>query len=592
MLLLLAFSLVAGAATGLTPCVLPVLPALLAASSTGGRRRPLAIVAGLTTTMTLTVIGVASLIDGLGFGDQFLRNFAVVVLAVFGLSLLIPALGRALERPLARLSRYGPRSSGSGIWSGLGVGAALGVVCAPCAGPILGAVISVSATQGASGRLIAVAVAFGLGLTVTLFAIALGGRRVVTRIQAAGRGLALQRGLGLVMVLTAVALTQQLDVRLSTALASDFPSFLTSPTDGLQGSGAIKAQLDNVRGGHARFDSGAPSAAQRAAGAAAAIPGVRTPSLPVLGRAPDFTRTQQWFNTPGGRPLKLASLRGRVVLVDFWTYTCINCIRTFPFLKSLDAKYRKDGLTIVGVHTPEFSFEHNAGNVRASIEQNGLQYPVAQDNEYGTWNAFGNQYWPADYLIDARGRVRHTHFGEGDYGQTEAAVRALLAQAGPARKLGAPANARGEATPTRQATPETYLGTARAERFVGDKPRKGTRSYRAVSAPRLSRFSYGGRWRITGESATAIRGATLTATVQARKVFLVLGSRDRRPRRVQVLLDGHPVGASRAGADVHGGVVTVRRQRLYRLVSLPAEARSRLTLRVDPGISGFAFTFG
>jgi len=269
-------------------------------------------------------------------------------------------LSQALERPLARLSRYGPRSSGNGIWSGLGVGAALGVVCAPCAGPILGAVISVSATQGASGRLVAVAVTFGVGLGLTLFLIALGGRRVVARIQAAGRGVALQRGLGVVMVLTAVALSQQLDVRVSTALASDFPSFLTSPTDGLQGSGAIKAQLDKVRGGHARFDSTAPTSSQRAAGAAVAIPGVRTPSLPVLGRAPDFTGTQQWFNTPGGRRLTLASLRGRAVLVDFWTYTCINCIRTFPFLKSLDAKYRRDGLTIVGVHTPEFSFEHNA----------------------------------------------------------------------------------------------------------------------------------------------------------------------------------------------------------------------------------------
>jgi len=542
--------------------------------------------------MTLTVIGVASLIDRLGFGDQFLRNFAIVVLALFGLSLLVPAISRAIERPLAALSRFGPRSSGSGVWSGLGVGGALGVVCAPCAGPILGAVISVSATQGTSARLVAVAIAFGIGLGITLFAIALGGRRVVARIQAAGRGLTMQRVLGLMMVLTAVALSQQLDVRLTTALASDLPSFLTSPTDGLQGSRAIKAQLDEARGGAAKFDSTAATSSQKAAGAAVAIPGVKTPPLPVLGRAPAFTDTQRWFNTPGGKPLTIASLRGRVVLVDFWTYTCINCIRTFPFLKALDAKYRADGLTIVGVHSPEFSFEHDASNVSASIDQNGLKYPVVQDNNLGTWNAYGNQYWPADYLIDAQGNVRHTHFGEGDYPETEAAVRALLAEAGAARKLGAPANARGDTTATQLATPETYLGTQRAQGFVGITPHNGAQSYGAAAHTGLNEFSYGGSWDITGERATAGTGATLNAGVQAQKVFLVLGSAGGQPRRLQVLLDGKPVTPSEAGADVHDGFVTVRRQRLYRLVSLPRVGRRLLTLRFSPGISGFAFTFG
>jgi cytochrome c biogenesis protein CcdA/thiol-disulfide isomerase/thioredoxin len=591
MLLLLAFSFVAGAGTGLTPCVLPVLPALLAASSTGGRRRPLAIVAGLTATMTLTVVGAASIIEGIGLGDQFLRNLAIAVLALFGVSLIVPALAHALERPLAPLSRFGPRTRGSGIWSGLGVGAALGVVCAPCAGPILGAVISVGATQGTSPRLVAVALAFGIGLGCTLLAIALGGRRLVGRIRAAGRGLVLQRGLGVVMLLTAFALSQQLDIRLTTALANDFPSFLTAPTDGLENSGAIKAQLDKERG-DAKFDSSKPTPRQRAAGNAVAIPGVKTPPLPVLGRAPDFVGTQKWFNTPDGRPLSLASLRGHVVLVDFWTYTCINCIRTFPFLKALDAKYRKDGLVIVGVHTPEFSFEHNADNVRVSIEQNGLKYPVAQDNDYATWNAYGNQYWPADYLIDAEGNVRHTHYDEGDYPESEAAVRSLLAQADAGRKLGAPANARGQAPGTQLATPETYLGTKRAQGFVPTPPRNGTHHYGAVPSPGLNKFSYGGTWSINGERATARRGATLTANVQAQKVFLVLGSAGRDARRVRVLLDGRPIRASEAGSDVRGGSVTVRRQRLYSLVSVPRATASRLTLQFDQGISAFAFTFG
>ncbi len=588
MLLLLAFALIAGAGTGLTPCVLPVLPALLAASSTGGRRRPLAIVIGLTGTLTLTVVGVASLIDQLGFGDQFLRDLAIAVMVLFGLSLIVPALKDALERPLARLSRFGPRSKGEGIWSGLGVGAALGVVCAPCAGPILGAIISVSATQGTSAGLVAVAVAFGLGLGFTLFLIALGGRRVLSRIQRTGRGLGLQRALGIVMLLTAFALSQQYDVRISTALASSFPSFLTSPTDGLQNSGAIKAQLNGVRG-QAKYDSSRATGAQRRAGAAVAIPGVKTPPLPDLGPAPEFTATQRWFNTPGGRPVPLRSLRGRVVLVDFWTYTCINCIRTFPYLKALDAKYRKAGLTIVGVHTPEFSFEHNAENVSAAIQQSGLRYPVVQDNNYGTFMAYGNQYWPADYLIDAQGHVRYTHFGEGDYPQGEAAVRALLAQAG--GNVGTPANARGQQVDTQAATPETYLGSSKAQGFVPSAPRAGVRRYRAVAKPPLSRFSYGGTWRVSGESGTAVADSSITATVQAQKVFLVLGSA-AGPRRVRVFLDGRPISRRDAGPDVHHGVLTVRRQRLYRLVSLPAAKRSRLRLDADPGLSAFAFTFG
>jgi len=591
MLLLLGFSVLAGAGTGLTPCVLPVLPALLAASSTGGRRRPLAIVVGLTSSMVLTIVGVASIIDELGLGDQFLRNFAVVVLALFGVSLIVPRISELLERPAAGLSRFGPRSPGSGVWSGLGVGAALGVVCAPCAGPILGAVISVSATQGASDRVIAVAVAFGIGLGTTLFLLALGGRGLTQRIRWAGRGLALQRLLGVMLLLTAVALSQQLDIRLTTALASDLPSWLSAPTDGLQNSKAIRAQLDKVRG-RARFDSAHPTASQRQAGVAVAIPGVQTPPLPVLGRAPEFVGNQKWFNTPHGRPLTLASLRGRVVLVDFWTYTCINCIRTFPYLKALDRKYRKAGLTIVGVHTPEFSFEHNADNVQASIEQTGLSYAVAQDNDYATWNAYGNQYWPADYLIDANGNVRYTHFGEGDYGPGEAAVRALLAEAGRTRALGVPAHAQGERTAATQLTPETYLGSDKAQGFAPAPPQNGTRQYQARSHPALNQFSYGGLWRISGEGATALPGATLNATVQAQKVFLVLGSAGNRPRTLRLLLNGRPIKPSESGPDVHGGVVTVSQQRLYRLVSLPHASRRLLTLRFAPGISGFAFTFG
>jgi thiol-disulfide isomerase/thioredoxin len=374
------------------------------------------------------------------------------------------------------------------------------------------------------------------------------------------------------------------DLRFQTALASHLPSFLTNPTHGLERSSAVEDRLASLRG-KPRFDATATAAASDAA-----LSGVRTPKLPVLGHAPNFTNTQRWFNSS---PLTMAALRGRVVLVDFWTYTCINCVATLPYLRAWDERYRGEGLTIVGVHTPEFAFEKSAANVADAIRSHGLGYPVVQDNEYGTWNAFGNQYWPAKYLIDATGEVRYTHFGEGDYEETEAAIRALLAEAG-RRRLGRAARARGELmTPGREATPETYLGAAKAQGFSPAGPRAGTHDY-ALAGPRSlprSVFSLGGRWAVDDESARAVRGATLRARVVAKGVFLVLSSKDGRPRRVRVFLDGAPVSAAQAGSDVHGGVLTVRRQRLYHLVRLRRTEDHVLTLRVGRDVSGYAFTF-
>jgi cytochrome c biogenesis protein CcdA/thiol-disulfide isomerase/thioredoxin len=448
---LIAFALLAGAGTAISPCVLPVLPALLSAGATGGRRRPLGVVVGLVATFTLTVVGVASVVHGVGLAGGFLRTFAILVLLGFGLSLIVPSLAARFEAPLSRLARFGPRSKGTGFWSGTVVGAAFGFVYAPCAGPILAAVISVSASRGTSLELLVIALAYGVGSGAVLLALTWGGRRLAERVRRAGRGPGLQRALGGVMVLTAVLMLAMVDVRFEQALARHFPD--VTPTAGLERSGAVSGRLADLRG-HPKFDSDPQRRPRPAA------PGM--PRLPDLGAAPDFTGTQRWFNTPGGRPLTLAALRGRVVLVDFWTYTCINCLRTLPFLRGLDANYHKDGLTIVGVHTPEFSFEQDAGNVAAAIRSDGLRYPVAQDNRYATWNAYGNQYWPAEYLIDARGHVRHTNFGEGAYHETELAIRALLAQAGHAR-LGGMAQGRPILPIAQQATPETYLGAEHAQ---------------------------------------------------------------------------------------------------------------------------------
>jgi cytochrome c biogenesis protein CcdA/thiol-disulfide isomerase/thioredoxin len=577
MALLILFAVVAGAGTALTPCVLPVLPGLLASAGTGGRRRPFGVILGLAITHTVAIVALASLIDGVGLPNGTVRSVAVVVLLAFGLSLLVPALAARIEAPLTRLARFGPRGRGDGFWSGLVVGGGLGFVYAPCAGPILAAVVSVSATRGASGELVAVALGYAAGSALVLLAIAYGGRRVIERLRAAGRGPAVQRALGIVMVATAVAVAGDLDVRFQTALADELPAFVTNPTRSLERSASVEDRLAGLRG-RSRFEETAEASAP-------------TAGLPVLGTAPDFAGSGRWFNTPAQAPLDLKGLRGRVVLIDFWTYTCINCLRTMPYLRAWDRNYRDRGLTIVGVHTPEFAFERDSDNVEAAIAQNRLRYPVVQDNDFATWNAWGNQYWPAKYLIDARGRVRYAHFGEGAYEETDSAIRALLAEAG-ADRLGAPAHARVERASAETTTPETYLGYERAEGFLPGPLRPGLGRYSGVKDLPPVRFALSGTWDVTKEAAKAVTDAQIDGRVTARKVFLVLSSEGERPREVEVLIDGKPITASEAGDDVRAGRVTVSAERLYRLVSLDRVEDRLVTLRLPPGVSGYAFTFG
>jgi len=594
MLVLMLFALVAGAGTAVTPCVLPVLPALLSAGAAGGRRRPLGIVLGLAVTFTIAIVALAQLVKGVGLASGAARDLAIVVLLGFGVALLFPSLGARIQAPLSRLGRFGPRSRGTGFWSGLAVGGALGFVCAPCAGPILAAVTAVSASSGPSARVVAVALSYALGLSAVMLVYAVGGRAVIGRIRKFGRGLVVERALGAVLILTGVAMAANLDVRFEEALARDasLPAILVDPTRSLENSNAVQKRLASLRP-PSRF-----AERQQEAGnvpmppsSPVAIPGVRTPPLPDLGAAPAFAGTQRWFNTPGGRAVSLASLRGHVVLVDFWTYTCINCIRTLPFLKGLYATYHRYGLQIVGVETPEFTFEQEASNVQQAIRSDGLRYPVVQDDYYVTWNAYQNQYWPAEYLIDARGEVRHTQFGEGDYKQTEAAVRQLLYEAG-ARDLPAPVTATAIMPSAGLATPETYLNDQRANGFA-QPLEKGVRFYPGVSSVALNEFALHGYWQVGDQSIMPVApGATIEAGFQAAHVYLVMTSSGNAPRRVRVLLDGRPIPAADAGADVRHGNVTVAGQRLYSLVSLPRAEAHTLTVEVPPYVSAYDFTFG
>jgi cytochrome c biogenesis protein CcdA/thiol-disulfide isomerase/thioredoxin len=602
MLVLMVFALVAGAGTAITPCVLPVLPALLSASAVGGRRRPFGIVAGLALTFTISIIALAQITRGVGLASGASRTLAVIVLISFGLLMLIPPLAERVQAPLSRLARFGPKSRGTGFWSGLGVGGALGFVCAPCAGPILAAVISVSASGHTTARVVAVAISYVAGLSAVLMLYALGGRRLMDAVRRRVPGNLVEQGLGAVLIVTGLVMATNLDVNFENALAkatagadhSSFLAFLVNPTHGLENSQAVQNRLNSLR------PESKIAVAQREASKTPvaptpgiSIPGVQTPPLPKIAMAPDFTDTQKWFNTPGGQPLTLAQLRGRVVLIDFWTYTCINCIRTLPFLKGLYATYHKYGLEIVGIEAPEFTFEMDANNVQQAINSDGLKYPIVQDNKLATWNVWSNQYWPAEYLIDAQGYVRHYQFGEGDYKQSEAAIRQLLFDAG-AHTLPPPMGAHAIIPSAKLATPETYLDYARAQGFISPL-HKGVYSYTGTGGSiGLNQFAFLGTWNLSSESATPLTtGAAIQAGVQASAVYLVMTSAGGVPRTGRVLLDGKPISHADAGSDVRsGGYFTVRGQRLYSLVALHGAEQHALTVEVPQGVSAYDFTFG
>jgi cytochrome c biogenesis protein CcdA/thiol-disulfide isomerase/thioredoxin len=571
MLVLAVFAFVAGAATALSPCVLPVLPIALSAGATGGRRRPLGVVTGLVVSFTFATVVAVYVIAALGLPDDLLRNIAIAVLAGFGLVLIVPRASDRIEGALSRLTGRLPiRRGGDGFGSGLVLGGSLGLLYFPCAGPILAGVITVSASQDFTAGRLAVALSYSAGSAVVLYALMLGGRRLIRPL--ARRSSMVQPAIGAVMIGVALLMAAELDIRFQNEIADELPAALVNPSGELEQSAAIGDDLADLRGG----GHGGAALAQAAE---PAEPGSR---LPVLGRAPEITGTQRWFNTPGNGPLTLRSLRGEVTLLDFWTYSCINCIRTLPYLRAWDERYRDAGLNIIGVHAPEFPFERDAGNVEQAIERNDLRYAVAQDNDFVTWDAYGNQFWPAKYLIDARGRVRYTHFGEGAYEETERAIRSLLAEAGRG-ELGARAKAR--TTSARAGvTPESYLGAERAGRVVNGPLREGTTEFRLPRGPGAlppHHLGLEGPWRIEASHAVAAgRAARVHLDFAAQRVFLVLGS-PGEPRQVDVILDGQ-----------RKRTLTVREHRLYELLHLPQPGNHLLTLRVQPGTEAYAFTFG
>ena len=582
MLLLVVVAFVAGVVTALSPCVLPALPVVLAGTATGGRRRLVGVAVGFVLSFTLFTLSLAVALRAAGISPTVLRNVAIALLIAFGVALLIPRFDRSLGTALAPVGRLGarlPTGSGDGA-AGLAVGGALGLVWTPCAGPIFAAIAAAAAAGGAGTTTFAVLAAYSVGAVLPLIAVAFGGQRLAQRLDARVRGL--RPALGALMMAAGVVLLLGVDTRLTETVTRDLPGY-TETLQSLERSEAVRRRLPDVAGAAA----GAPPLVGAARGTRTERPDPL--GLPDAGPAPEVRGISAWFNTDG-RPLTLRGLRGQVVLLDFWTYSCVNCLRTLPHLAELHRKYADDGLTVLGVHTPEFLFEAEPGNVARAVRDLDVPYPVALDARYRTWSAFGNQYWPAHYLIDRRGHVRDLYIGEGGYAQTEALVRRALGlppvdiAAGPTERQGHNVGQ----------TPETYLGHARLRRLASLQPLRRERPARYAPPARLPAdgVAFDGQLTIGAQEAVAGQGAAVEISFRGRDVFLVLDG-DGRRRRGRVLLDGRPLTGARAGADVGpDGSLEVEEARLYSLVHLPRAGAGRLRVELAPGTRAYAFTFG
>ena len=596
-MLLLILSYLGGALTILSPCILPVLPFVFARADQPFVRSGLPLLAG----MGLTFAGVATL-AAVGGGwvaqaNQYGRWLAIALLAVFGLTLLLPRLAERLMRPLvnagSRLSNFAqadgkPASPASSFLLGI----ATGLLWAPCAGPILGLVLTGAALQGASLGTTLLLLAYAAGAATSLaVALLIGGRVFTAMKRSLDAGEWVRRGIGVAMLAGVAAIALGLDTGILTRVS-------TVATGGLE-----QRLVDAL--GHKDRSGGAMMAATSlpAEGGAMMMRAVDRPAtLPVEGQFPGLNGAVEWLNSP---PLTAEALRGKVVLVDFWTYSCINCLRTLPYVKAWAEKYRDQGLVVIGVHAPEFAFERNIDNVRKATKDLGVTYPVAIDNNYAIWRAFNNNYWPAHYFIDAQGRVRFHHFGEGEYEKSEAVIRQLLAEAGhvDVTKVAMTADnaMHGVEMPADASTlrsQETYVGYARAENFAspgGARPDQ-SKEYAAPARPTLNEWGLAGNWKVGEEQATLEQASgKIVYRFHARDLHLVLGpAADGKPVRFRVTIDGKVPGASH-GTDVAAdGSGTVTGQRLYQLVRQQGDVADR-TFAIeflDPGVQAYAFTFG
>jgi cytochrome c biogenesis protein CcdA/thiol-disulfide isomerase/thioredoxin len=586
LIFLLVLAYLGGILTILSPCILPVLPFVFARSDQPFRRSGLPLLAGMAATFAL----VASLAAVGGAwavrANQFGRIAALSLFAVFGLTLLFSSLAERLARPLVRLgSRLsGGSEAGGGAGRSFVLGIATGLLWTPCAGPILGLILTGAALSGASARTAILLLAYAAGAATSLtLALLAGGRIFRAMKRSLGAEMWIRRILGVAVLAGVAAVAFGLDRGVLTRLS-------------LAGTPNLEQRLVALAG-----QSTAPVAPiQSDEKPAMMMMSAGGDSADVPQTLPDLSGATAWINS---QPLTAESLHGKVVVIDFWTYSCINCLRSLPTINAWYGKYKDSGLVVIGVHTPEFPFEKDEANVRRAVRELGIDYPVAMDNDYRLWRAFRNRFWPAHYFIDAAGRVRFHHFGEGEYEQSEAWIRSLLEERNHqkppelATKMAATgAEAASEAENVQ--SPETYIGYIRAKNFAstGGFNEDAPQLYRAPARLELNAWALQGRWRDESQIATLISASGgLIYRFHARDLHLVLGpSSAGKPVRFRVTLDGKPPGADHGedcGAD---GLGVVTDSRLYQLIRQKSGVRDRLfgIEFLAPGVQAFAFTFG
>lgn len=567
MLLLIVFAFLAGIVTILSPCILPILPIVLSGSLVSGKRRPFGITLGFIASFSFFTLTLSAIVRATGLPADSLRSLAVIIIFIFGLSLIFPQTQAFIEKLFSRFANLFPQvGSGDGFGSGILVGLSLGLVWAPCVGPILASVITLAVSSNINLAVVLITLAYATGTAIPMLAITYGGRQLLQK----GPWLLtntqkIQRGFGVVMMMTAIAIFFNADRAFQTFILTQFPQYGTGLTK-FEENDAIKTQLEKLRGGQ-------PTAVTSSG-----------KLLMPTQRAADFTEGGEWLNSS---PLSLAKdLKGKVVLVDFWTYSCINCIRTFPYLRRWYDTYKDKGFVIVGVHTPEFAFEKEKTNVQKAVTDYMLTYPVVQDNDFLIWNAYDNQYWPAHYLIDKDGFIRYTHFGEGQYVETENAIRQLLEEA-PLTMAEPPIPL------SRFQTPETYLGWSRATAYAHNIRAGAEGQYAGNQTPQQDQVVLGGRWYSDSDFLTAkATGATLKLKFAASDVYLVADG-GGETKYVSVLLDGQPLSVTQRtkNYDDQGRLVITTADK-YDIVTLPKVEEHTLTLTFPAGTMPYVFTFG
>ncbi len=576
MILLLGFAFIAGVVTILSPCILPVLPIILSGTIGGDKRKPLGIVTGFILSFTFFTLFLSAIVNATGISADALRAFSIVVILLFGVSLLVPQVQLFIEQLFSKLANSTPQQNQqtNSFWSGVVVGLSLGLLWTPCVGPILASVISLALTGSVTTTAFFITLAYSLGTAIPMLAITYGGRELLQKVPWLLKNTgSIQKAFGVLMIITAIGISLNADRKFQTFILERFPRYGTGLI-AFEDNAVVKDQLNRLqRPSNSEDMNGKPSFEM----------------TEDYGMAPEIQSEGQWFNSD---PLTMKQLRqdGKVVLIDFWTYTCINCIRTLPYLRSWHEKYADKGLVIIGVHAPEFEFEKDPENVAKALADFTLQYPVVQDNDFRTWRAYNNRYWPAKYLVDKNGRIRFFHFGEGEYDETEKKIQELLKESGAevSNKVDNPDYE------VYSRTPELYLGYLRMEHLSSPEPVK--RDSEAVYTDPVNipqnTFSYSGTWNISKEKSMPSQNATLILQFESKEVFLVMNPKAQEPARMRIYLDGVVVTEG-AGEDVTDGIVTIDTDRLYKLINLPKAGQHQLKLEfLDNKAELFAFTFG